>query len=272
MTKALFLINISPIKGRMPNDSLKEVPVPALAPAVADSPRPIQVFAYKPTPEQAKPRLPDALVEMFLRELSEEPHRNDFYCDSCGRPYTIAAQEGKSCTRPPEGGYVCFGKITRRWTKEKAQVELRRLMAQGGVAIAWELTQPSVPVGLMVCEAHRARPALTAIDFPMVALESVYAKLGREEPFLVITHAWLGRVAQPQVDPLMRKLLNEVAESVMRAQGLADAIVLVPVSSRETESRRQTFARMFGVKDRMLARDHRHDRHRELWGFKIRAH
>ncbi len=241
--------------------------MPAPAPTVVDSPRPIHVYAYPPTPA----RLPDALVDLFLRELSTEPHHNDFFCDTCGRAYMIAAQEGKSCTRPQEGTHICYGKITRRWTKQKAHDELLRLMAQGGVAVAWEPARPPVPVGMMVCELHRSDSVIGAIDFPMTALGSIYGKFGRGEPFLVVTHAWLDRVAPSQEEALMRKLLDEVVEPVMRSLGLTDAVILVPVSSRDTELRHQALARMFGGKHQMLARDVREGRHRELWGIKLRA-
>ncbi|MBI4437383.1 hypothetical protein HY631_00300 [Candidatus Uhrbacteria bacterium] len=249
--------------------------MPALAPAaVAEVSRPIQVHVYPPTPVETKPCLPEALVNLFLRELSTEPHKNGFLCDTCGCPYNLTVMDGKSCTNltGARGNHRCHGTITLRWTKEKAHDELLRLMTQGGVAVAWELAEPPVPVGLMVCEAHRSDSLPVAIDFQMGTLESIYWNLGRKEPFLVVTHVWLDRVVQSQEVLLMRKLLEGAAEDVMHSQGLTDAIVLVPVSSRDTELRRQPLAQMTEGKHQVLARDARASRERELWGFKLRTH
>lgn len=238
-------------------------------PAVAESLRPIQVFSYPPTPTRALPQLPAALIGMFLRELSNEPHHNDFFCDQCGRPYSIAAQEGKSCTRPQEGGVICHGTVIRRWTKEKAQVELQRLMTQGGVAIARELGEPFVPVGLAVCEAHRSGSVVKAIDFPMSVLSDVYGKLGREEPFLVLSHLWIEHVAQSQKVELIRQLVTYVVESVSRTNGLSVANVLVPMSSRDSELRYAVLGTMLTGKKQILLRDQRSNRHRALRGFQL---
>ncbi|MBI4256548.1 hypothetical protein HY626_00650 [Candidatus Uhrbacteria bacterium] len=145
-------------------------------------------------------------------------------------------------------------------------------MAQGGVAVAWELAQPSVPVGLMVCELHHFGSVFGTIDFPMGVLGDIYGELGREEPFLVITHAWLDRIVPSQEALVMRKLLDEVAEAVMRVQCLTTAIMLIPVSSRDTELRHEALSRMSEGKHQMLVRDTRLNHHRELWGFKLHAH
>lgn len=252
----------------MLDDSRKEVSVSL--PAVADSPRPIQVFSYPPVPG-VKPVPSLELVELFLRELSTEPHENDFYCDSCGRRYTIAAQEGKSCTRPMEGGFVCTGRVTRRWTKEKVEPELRRLLSQPGTAVAWELARLSVPVAFAVCEAHSSETVIAAIgDFPMTVLSDIYGRFGRYEPFLVLTHLWVDRVASSQETEVVRKLLDETTESIMRIRDLQKAIVLVPVSVRDSDLRRQTLNAMLAGKRQMHSRGTRSGRHRELLGFEIK--
>lgn len=248
------------------------VPAPALAPA-AEPLRPISVYTYAPTPAGSKPRLPDALIEMFRRELSEEPHHNDFYCDKCGKEYPLvgARAEGTTCTQRPEGGFVCTGTITRRWTMEKAQLELRRLMSLGGVAIAWELAEPSVPVALAVCEAHRSDSVIHAIDFPMTVLGTIYGRFGRDEPFLVITHLSVVGVTHAQRTVVVEKLVKDAVESMMGRHHLSQATVLVPVSTQGHSPERQALDTMLGSKQIVLARDARGNRNRELWGFKLRS-
>lgn len=243
-------------------------------PAVAESLRLIQVFSYPPTPAGSKPVLPNTVTEMFLRELTEEPHHNDFYCNKCRKEYPLvgAYAEGTTCTQRPKGVHVCTGKITRRWTKEKTQVELQRLMVQGGVTIAWELGEPSVPIGLAVCEAHRSESVIAAIDFPMSVLSEVYGKLGRQEPFLILSHLWIDRVAQIQETELMRQLVWQTVEPVMRANTLTIANVLVPMSSHDSELRRTTLRTMLHGKQKVLLGDQRPNRHRELWGFQLKLH
>ncbi|MBI4591925.1 hypothetical protein HY733_00560 [Candidatus Uhrbacteria bacterium] len=240
--------------------------------SAVDSPRPIQVHSYPPTPAGAKPQLPDTLIQMFLHELSTEPHHNPFSCDKCGREYTLAVRsEGTTCTARPEGGFVCQGKITRRWTKQKAQMELLRLMALGCVAIAWELTESSVPVGFIACESYSTKVVMDRIDFPPRTLEVVYGQLGREEPFLVITHLWVASVFHEQIDLLVQNLIKDAVEGVMRQCSLSRATVLVPISTREEEVRRRAFQVMLGTQFKPLVRDARSQHHRDLLGFQFQV-
>lgn len=252
----------------MPDDYME---VLVSLPAMAEPLRPIQVFSYPPTPTGSKPVLPNTVIEMFLHELSTDPHHNPFYCNRCAKEYILATRaEGTTCTQRPEGGFVCTGKITRRWTKEKAQAELQRLMAQGGVAIAWELGHPSVPIGLAVCEAHRSDTVVDAIDFPMNVLGDIYGRLGRDEPFLVFSHLSLGGVTDAQRAVVAEKLIKDAAESTMGLLSLSQATVLIQVSMEAHSQERQALDIMLGSKQVVLARDARSDRHRELWGFRFR--
>lgn len=243
--------------------------MPALA--VADSPRLIQVSTHIPSTHDTTSRLPDALVEMFLRELSTEPHSNDLFCDSCDRVYTIAAQEGKSCIARQKGGRICLGKVTRRWTKEKAYIELVHLMVHGGVAIAWELGESSTPVALAVCEAHRFSSVIAAIDFPMNVLVNVYGRFGRKEPFLVFTHLSTIGVIDIQRATVLEKLVKDAAESMMGLWSLSRVTVLIPVSTEFHSQERQALDTMLCSKQVLLARDQRSERRRELWGFELRV-
>lgn len=242
------------------------------APAAAEVLRPIRVFPYPPTPPGSKPTLPPALIELFLHNLCQEPHHNPFFCDMCGKEYhhVPARSEGTMCTQRPEGGVVCRGRITRQWTTEKAYAEFLRLMAQGGVAIAWELSDPPVPAAFAVCEAHRSDSVIRAIDFPMTVLSSVYGRFGREEPFLVINHLSLVKVAHAQRATVVEKLVKEAAEAHMAQSGPREVTLLIPVSS-QTSPEREALTLMLGGKQDMLARDQRPGRSRELWGIKIRA-
>lgn len=212
--------------------------VPAHASAASDSLRPIRVLTYAPTHPGSKPLLPNTLLEMFLRELSQEPHKVD----------------------------------TNGFATEQVQAELRRLMAHGGVAIAWELGEPTIPVALAVCEAHRSDSVIHEIDFPMDVLGSIYGRLGREEPFLVITHLSLLGVTDAQRAVVAKKLVEDAAESTMGLCGLTQATILIPISSQAHSPERLALDTMLGGKQILLARDTRNDRKRELWGLKFRAH
>lgn len=241
-----------------------------LAPTAVDSRRPIQIHTYGPTLPGTNPRFPDALIEMFLRVLTDEPHKNNFYCDTCGRSYTIAAQVGKSCTRPQESGVICYGKVTRRWTMEKVEIELCRLMAQGGVAIAWELGESSIPVAIAVCEAHHSDTVIAAVDFPMNVLGNIYGRLGHTEPFLVFTHVSLEGITDVQRPPVVEKLVKDAAESTMSRLGLSQAGILIPVSRQVHFKERQALDTMLQGKQILIANDLHSERQRELWGFKLR--
>lgn len=234
--------------------------------------RPIQVYSYPVQPPRTRPQLPECLVAMFLRKLSIEPHQNDLYCDSCGYVYKFVGREGCSCTHLQKGGYICNGHITRHWTQGKAQVELLRLMAQGCVAVAWELAEPSVPIGLCVCESYLSDTVIKAIDFPMSVLGEIYGRLGRQEPFLVFTHLSLEGVDPLQLTPVIEKFIYGLAESMMKRLGLFQATIIIPVSRKPHSKECEALNALFGSKQTILALDTRHDRHRELWGvrFKIR--
>ncbi len=245
--------------------------MPAVAPSEAHSLQPIRVFVYPPTPAGITPNLPDALVEVFLHELSQEPHHNRIVCNICGKEQTLALHgEGTSCTQRSQGR-ACQGVIIRDWTPQKAHHELLRLLAQGGVSLAWQLTDPSVPVALAVCEAHHSNSVIRAIDFPMSVLSTIYSRFDRGEPFLAFTHLSVAGVSDAQRVMVLEKMIKDASEMLMRRHNLTQATVLVPVSTKDDSIERRALQAMLDGKQTIIAHDERPGRHRELWGFKFRT-
>lgn len=237
--------------------------------AKAQDLRPIKVISYPALPPNVRPQLPESLVQMFLRELSEPPHGNPLQCDACSAPYQLPSLEGKPCTRLTGIRLTCPGTVVRRWTPVNARQELLRLMADGHVAIAWELGEPSVPVGLLVCEIHAAQTVMPAVGFPPLVLRDVYSHLGREEPYFVFSHLWLEQVSQAQGALTTRLLVQEAIKPKAHACGLVLARVLVSVSTRRNQDvRRVVLDPLLMGRQKVLARENASAR--ELWGFQIR--
>lgn len=227
------------------------------------------ICTYLPTPKGIRPLFPASLVEMFLRELSDEPHHNPFHCNRCGRvyPLTGARVEGKTCTQPSDGSFACPGVITRQWTKEKATVELQRLMAQGGVAIAWKPEEVPVPVGFAVCEVVDQNEVTEAVDMS-VSLSDIYRLLGGAQKYLLITHLSLRGLREAESQDALRKLLSGLLQQEMARHQPGEARVLVPVSTEDGNREYWALEAVFSGSLKCVARDPDKARNRELIGFK----
>lgn len=243
----------------------------SVTPTSVDARRPIEVFSYPPTPDHTNPFLPDFLIDLLLAERQVEPQHNQLACSSCGHIYHTQGLKGMNCTWCDSGGWTrCGGVITARWTRESVYAHCLNQMRKGEVAVAWQ--HPAVPIGFSVCECHGPDTLCEALDMP-VDLGAIYGVLGRDGPYLVITHLWMGDVAPSQALSLIKRFIDGAVEPQMRRLGLSEAPIIVPVDSNEFELRHSRLREWLAGKGlyRPFARDRREGRRRMLLGFKLRA-
>jgi hypothetical protein len=241
----------------------------AAAPASVDARRPIRVFAYASTPRHANPIVPELLVDLFGQERAAEPHVNPLLCTRCGHSYSTPSMEDQSCSQVHSR--PCDGVIRREWDRARIQDALDEHLREGHMAVAWQLSEPAVPVAFAVCEVHRPDTLLNSIDFPMDVLQCIFPWAGREGPYFVISHLWLGGVSSSQQEMLLKDLIKKTVEGALKREELTQASILVPVDSRYTEPRHQLLKQWLVpvCQYRELAVDERHGRHHSLLGFKL---
>ena len=198
--------------------------MPAPAPHSVDSPRPIRTVQYDPLPANARPIPPLSLVEMFRAELGTEPHQNPLVCSQCQYVYGTSFMEGRTCTQRLVAKH-CQGTVRRQWTNEEIVGVLSDRFRMGGIGVSWELTEPEVPVGFAVCEVHTPSTILSTFGFTPGVLGTIYPWAGREGPYLVLSHLWLGDNVSPvQERLLLVGLVKKAIEPVMRRSGLEQGL------------------------------------------------
>jgi len=255
----------------LPDTIPKEALVPDPAPRPVDSPRPIRTFPYDPLQPNARSIPPQPLVEMFKAELGTEPHQNPLICPDCRYVYGISSMEGKTCTQR-RMAKPCQGTVRRQWADEEIVGALDERFRLGGISVSWELSDPPVPAGFAVCEVHTPSTVLSAIGFTPGVFGTIYPWAGREGPYLVLSHLWLGgNVALVQERPLFLELIRKAVEPVMRRSGLEQAPILVPVALSEAERRHHLLKQWMSESDyrRSFCRDSTPGRSRALLGFKM---
>lgn len=179
--------------------------------------------------------------------------------------------EGRACTQRLVGK-SCQGTVRRQWTEEMVRGALDEQLRVGGISVSWELSEPEVPAGFAVCEVHTPSTILSTFGFPPGVLGTIYPWAGREGPYLVISHLWLGDNVSPvQERPLLVGLVKKAVEPVMRRAGLEQASILVPVALNQAERRHRLLKQWMSESDyrRSFGRDSTPGRARALLGFKM---
>ena len=222
----------------------------------------VRVFGLCATPEGITPTLPDLLLDLFLRELSHEPHENLLVCNVCGATRRISAFNGQTCTER-NAGHFCGGTIQYRWSRTSAYARFLEVLTKGGVALAQTVEASPMPVGLCLCEPHGPDTVVNAVDMPMNVLSQIYARFDREGPYLVVPHLAI-ELDSPQLFEVFGDLIRKAVESVMVRERLARGNVLIVVDARESELRHMLLRRMLGTSYGVVASDSMGGRHRAL--------
>ncbi|NQV90443.1 hypothetical protein HQ487_03500 [Candidatus Uhrbacteria bacterium] len=210
---------------------------------LTDARRPIQIFSSPPPPKPINWTISDSMIHGFLQEVGSAPHRNDSVCASCAHVYLSPPRDAKCVQRV--GLRICGGTVVLQWDEESAREELCRYLNAGGIALAQSLTSPAQCAGFATCVVCDSSTVLGVTNMPMTLLGQIYSRVGREGPYLVINHLWIGEVGISREQSLLQGLIWKVVETVLRRESLSQACVLVLVDAAETERRHRLLRAQF---------------------------
>ncbi|MFA4845179.1 MAG: hypothetical protein WC654_01325 [Patescibacteria group bacterium] len=231
----------------------------------SSSASPVVVLSVLPSPDIP---ISDKLVSMVLREVGHEPQRNGFTCSRCGSYFFLSSMNGKPCTHTFNGARPCWGIIRPECTRETVQQELVETMLDGNVALAWTSEVEPTLLGFAMCRSEGMQTIPATLKMPMSVLEPIYGQLGRDGPYLVLTHLWVEGMPEERVPAVIRGLLGKVVESEARRYSISTIPVLIPVDAHESELRHAALVQM-GF--RVLAKDMSRGRSRCILRAKLRV-